>query len=389
MIGTNRRHGIVPQPVSAWALLHRSERPSWPLFAPSSTTTMDDSSCRRHEQQQVPITLASGISELAGPAGSGKTQLALHLCLQCAATPIPSSRQQQTQKDDLQHQQPEYFHAIYISMGPSSSLAQSKLAGRLEQMALAQYHNHQIVRALLSRIWLRMVHNIDEFHELMDHDLPRKFFCPDNPLKVGVLVLDSLANLVRSPQDFPSSASSTQAPSTGFNNCWIQQRTALFFELASQLKRWAHEYQLTVLVVNQVTQSISDNSNNNNWSHNSKIHEQQPQPALGLSWSTCINSSIWLTRRERQTAPHSEETAETRVLKVLSKDGGHDKRHVDISLHRRVTPDGPNLFLHKPTQIITSPWRRIIGVRFSPCLPSWSGPFTITTAGPILLDESN
>jgi hypothetical protein len=91
-----------------------------------------------------------------------------------------------------------------------------------------------------------------------------------------ILIIDSLAGIVRYEYDIHQQDQ-------------MNERTYYLFSLANQLKRLSETYNLAVVVVNQVSadmqlssSSSSSSSNNNN--------NREFNPALGLTWSHCINT---------------------------------------------------------------------------------------------------
>jgi len=80
---------------------------------------------------------------------------------------------------------------------------------------------------------------------------------------VKLLIIDSLASIVRI--DFDSSS--------------MVQRQVLLSHIVSLLKYYAHELQLAVVVVNQVTSNIQGGF---------------ATPALGLAWAHSLNTRIVL-----------------------------------------------------------------------------------------------
>jgi hypothetical protein len=91
-----------------------------------------------------------------------------------------------------------------------------------------------------------------------------------------ILIIDSLAGIVRYEYDIHQQHQ-------------MNERTYYLFSLANQLKRLSETYNLAVVVVNQVSAdmqlSSSSSSSNNNNNNNREFN-----PALGLTWSHCINT---------------------------------------------------------------------------------------------------
>ena len=91
-----------------------------------------------------------------------------------------------------------------------------------------------------------------------------------------LLILDSLAGLARTEFD-----SSTRED--------MKARTTVLFNIATKLKWLADTFGLVVVVVNQVTAGGFEDGVGSDG-------QPMPIPALGLVWSTCIDSRIVLRR---------------------------------------------------------------------------------------------
>jgi hypothetical protein len=182
-----------------------------------------------------------------------------------------------------------FYRAIYISTGEGVSDAQR--AYRMNQMFEAR---RRIVESggtgdtdsdtILSRILSRCIYNEEEFHEWLYHQLPNMLATHNNthagaqtaPVhhssteRIGLIVIDSMAGLFRISED-------QQSPS------WYVQRSGLLFQVAAQLKKLSIQYHVPIVVVNQVTSGGE---------HGKTI------PALGLTWSHCINARYLISRKE-------------------------------------------------------------------------------------------
>ncbi|KAL7577631.1 hypothetical protein ACA910_015150 [Epithemia clementina (nom. ined.)] len=235
------------------------------------------------------LSLHPGVYELAGPAGSGKTQVALHLCLReaaaagetidsslmtrgeilnptavdCSTESTIHSRRQRTQPN---HTTSNIYRAVYFSLG--GTIRRDKILQRLSQMASG---NNEI----LGRIATRCVYNQDDWlNDVLNVQLPQLLEqqqqqqqlesqqqWPEKPQQrqgnnIRVVVVDALADLFRC-------VLSTSVSDRAAKLCYIAQR----------LKQMADQHQLTVLVLNQVTGN-------------------DHLPALGLVWAHCCNASF-------------------------------------------------------------------------------------------------
>lgn len=176
------------------------------------------------------LQLGPGLYEIAGEAGTGKTQIALSLCAEVART----------------------ASALYLSLGTSSV---TKTAQRLEHMAEDR----------LDKILTSGIVNQDDLMRVLEEDLP--ILLADHTVKV--VVLDSIADLFREPD-------------TTAERYWIARRSSLLFQVATQLQAYAEDFQIPILIVNQVSQ---------------RFDQESSVPALGLAWAHCIQHSFMCTRR--------------------------------------------------------------------------------------------
>lgn len=203
-----------------------------------------------------------------------------------------------------------FYKAIYISMGEGVSEAQR--AYRLNQIYTSRRQTFN-TRSLndtvdldtaLSRILSRNIYNEEEFHEWLFQQLPDMLSSHNSHLelvhpktqgeRIGVIIIDSMAGLFRISDQVPSSS-------------WYVRRSGLLFQAAAQLKKLSFQYHVPVVVVNQVSGS-----------------EQGPSiPALGLSWSHCINHRFMISRREEYVSDEDKRQEEGRTRFV---------RHIQLLL---------------------------------------------------------
>lgn len=81
----------------------------------------------------------------------------------------------------------------------------------------------------------------------------------------------------------------------------LKQRSGLFFKISSKLKELARRFGLAVVVINQVVDVMDDSDGlrigNSRWLYTS---ERKVCAALGLSWANCVNTRLFLSRREER-----------------------------------------------------------------------------------------
>jgi RecA/RadA recombinase len=265
----------------------------------SALTLLRRHQTRRESKERLSLLLHSrkgaalpllglGITEIAGPAGCGKTQIGLSVCVSCAMMqrkrqePTTTTNDDDDDDDENKDRFPDniiptaplsktayyyYETALYVSLGEGTT--QARVAQRLHQMAAQRgnygFNNHNNSGEVLKRILTRFIRNEDEFKTFLERDLPRMLLTQSN---IGAIVLDSIAGLFRV----------AQTTTTDY-----AMRSGVLFQVAAQLKRISEMYQLPIVVINQVTSSLQAN---------------RIVPALGVSWANCVNTSYMLSRSE-------------------------------------------------------------------------------------------
>ncbi|KAK9841637.1 hypothetical protein WJX74_009147 [Apatococcus lobatus] len=103
---------------------------------------------------------------------------------------------------------------------------------------------------------------------------------------VRLIVIDSVANIMRDPG--------------GSGRAMLHERANMMFQTAGLLKRLANKYHLAVVVVNQVSDAISDKPQENGCGHTAGLQlrtsGREVIPALGLAWANCVNTRLFLSR---------------------------------------------------------------------------------------------
>lgn len=185
-----------------------------------------------------------GIVELVGEASSGKTSLALQLCVEC-------NLQQQGQSIYLNTEGPFPFK-------------------RLEQIS-----NHQ--RDVLDSIFVRQINRLDELLKVLSHDILQIL---DHSSNIRLLVLDSIASILRSDTSCVD----------------YRLRAQHIFSIGSKLRSLSHRHGLVILVLNQVSDvmdllplRLSECRASSN---------RMVKPALGPSWSSNVFLRIFLTKQD-------------------------------------------------------------------------------------------
>ena len=276
-----------------------------------STNTASSASEPTVQQQQVRVQsegtweLNTGITELSGEAGSGKTQICCGLVIDAARKRILLPPKDVGGDDEL------YYTAIYVAMGEGTST--SAIAQRMHQMALARGPcsgdrprgagrppQDDEARSVMSRIGLFKILNEDELAKFVGETLPNML---ENS-KVGVVVLDSIANFFR------FSDPTYQRPSG--TSMFHVERSGHLLGISSTLRRLSDEYHVPIVVTNQVTASIPplmEGVAGGNSNAPALPAAEPVKPALGLVWSNCVSTRILLERRDGMLARPSSEAA--------------------------------------------------------------------------------
>lgn len=195
------------------------------------------------EHPSFPLHL--GLTALAGPAGSGKTQICLSLVADCAC----------------KHQT-----SVVVSLGSDNT---GRISKRLHQ--LLQYRTGQTNQeTLLRNVFVNWVRNQEDLLELLERKLPNLL---TNHPTISVVVLDGMAALFRG-----------HAPER-VKSQWLD-RSVKFFQIASICKKLSFAHQVPFLVTNEATTKI----------YSTSIIESTLEPALGLSWAQSVNASLFVHR---------------------------------------------------------------------------------------------
>jgi DNA-repair protein XRCC3 len=212
-----------------------------------------------------------GITEICGEAGVGKTQFALQL-----------SYTAQLKRGGC---------VAFISTEgqvPTSRLLQ--IVSSRNQDGKGQ-NGSERDSAFLSRIYIDVVHTLnDQWTVLFDH--------LEKLLRVRkdarLIVIDSIAACFRSTSQ------------KGFNAI---ERSREMLSIGAQLKKLSLTYGIPVLVLNQVSDVFDSTSDR----YQAPPHRYSAvtskgrlvKPALGPSWSTCVNTRLFLSRQHGRRSTYT------------------------------------------------------------------------------------
>ncbi len=222
-----------------------------------------------------------GLVEVAGMAGSGKTQLMLQLLIQ------------QVRDAEAAWRSSNYAAPFLAGRSFYLSTEGAFPAERLQAMAAAACPTDSgFAQRVLESVIIMEAKNVEDQLYILTAQLPT--FLADANMSIRLCVVDSMSALFRG--EFSLSKADTL------------DRAKMIFAMAKQMKKLSHEFHVPFVATNQVTADFSASSsfaatgllpttmpggNNNNHSG--------VQPALGLSWSNCVHTRFLLTRQDGYT----------------------------------------------------------------------------------------
>ncbi|KAG9132998.1 hypothetical protein Leryth_015386 [Lithospermum erythrorhizon] len=208
----------------------------------------------------VPINT---LTELVAESGLGKTQLCLQLLFTTQYPPLSGA-------------------AVYLHSELPFPFR------RLHQLVL----QHPSLQNPLGNVFIEPLYDA---HQLFDKMSKLEFMLSrggvvSSRLPVKVVVIDSIAALFRSEY--------------GNNREDLMTRSKMFFEISSRLKAMAVKYGVAVVVTNQVVDVMdSDGVGNSECLVSSG---RRVSPALGLSWTHCVNVRLFLYRQYERVVGEGE-----------------------------------------------------------------------------------
>lgn len=276
------------------------------LLLPSNSSSSNSGATIRSKSSNDVLRLYNGITELVGEAGSGKSQIAMSLCL---STVLPSSPWQGI---SLLPSIQLSNRAIYIWTGTSHSIS-TILHRRLRQMIQYRLHSSspqrrdttssKLEELILSKIFIKSISTVDQLQDLLGLRQTynsnntysststaqmgelEKFIQQESSSssQVKLVVLDSIGGLFRTVEEDQERDAS-----------FLRRRSTILFQCASVLKRLSDMYNFPVVVTNQISASVTSNL---------PLGTTTPtltygQPALGLSWSNCVNTRYWIIKQD-------------------------------------------------------------------------------------------
>jgi RecA/RadA recombinase len=231
-------------------------------------------------------------------------------------------------------------------LGGDSQRLPAQAAGRGSQpdgvAAKERLHCCLNARRLCEKVLVKEVQTIDELLHLLSNEilqlLRHRFLTP-----VKLIVIDSVAALFRA--DFDN------------NKTDLSKRASLFFRLSAKLKQYAQQFNIAIVVTNQVTDCFDEVQSDQEYMEHLITSGRFVRPALGLSWSHCVNTRLFLSRIPQQDCS------------MLHKFQGHVRHGSEVIEHCNSGGGGEGLD------------GRRIQVVFAPHLPQDSCAFTVTKRG--------
>ena len=255
-----------------------------------------------------------GITELAGEAGVGKTQLALQLVLQSQLPPSLGG-----------------LGGGAVLLHADSPSAASSLA-RLRELAGAFAAKHARLGAtqekLLENVFVLQIESVEHLWTTLGARVEELLMNK----RVRLLVLDSVAGLFRTRDDTRDGERPEAAAAA---------RAQELFQHAARLKLLSDRYDLAVLVLNQVSDKPLGAAQARHaapWELAASIGggDGIRVPALGLSWGCAVNTRLllartYVARQGEQWAPDDES-------------GGVARRELRVAYSPRLPHDGACAF---------------------------------------------
>jgi DNA-repair protein XRCC3 len=259
--------------------------------------------------------------ELSGEASAGKTQLSLQLVVRAVLS--GGGGGSAAAGDDTA----SLCRAVYLfTEGGTLKM------DRLRQIASSRLGDEALTDAVMRHVHVEYATSVDGVIStlLMLEDVLRaggdageERYIGDRsndnaPPPVRLLVLDSIAHVFRFRDHGDTKYDSYDA-----------SRSQAFFKIASILKRYADEYNIAVLVTNQVVDAIDDGGGATGESDRPgcagltlETSGRKVYPALGLAWASCVTTRLFVTKETAMC----EETRGARSVVVEGAGGAVAKQ---------------------------------------------------------------
>ncbi|KAK0080121.1 hypothetical protein PV325_000427 [Microctonus aethiopoides] len=199
-----------------------------------------------------------GITQIYGEAGTGKTQLALQLCL---TAQIPSDQGCQA-------------GAIYICT--ESVFPSKRLQNLLEESPIAKEHNLNG-----DLIFIEHISTVNDLEICVINRLPILL----SNRRIGLIIIDSIAAPYR----------------VEYESTELRNRAKSFRNIGQVLHSYSRKFNIAVVCINQASSSIDDPISDENICI--KIN-----PVLGITWASQVTNSFCLCKFNGQRHIHTMES---------------------------------------------------------------------------------
>ncbi|KAL6074484.1 DNA repair protein xrcc3 [Balamuthia mandrillaris] len=315
------------------------------MLSPSSASSTDQAAAKGLHQRlstgcpRLDEVLGGGfltrqLTEIAGESGSGKTQLCLQACLQVQAS---------LQEGGLAGA------ALYVATEPNQKLYTTRLLGLLEENP--RWQRSQVVTHTagteeeegdpLQHVIFYNCKSLAQLWRLLLTELASLI-----PARhVRLLVIDSIAALYR--EDFGTDQTA--------------ERARVLFSHAALLKQIADNFNMVVLVVNQVSAYFPSSSSTLGTTSFFDLSSASPSssskvvPALGLAWSNCINVRLLCSKTSRSVSSTSSCSSSSsssfkRPRRAASKEADNNEEQ-----NRRRSGGGPGVVKLRELRVVHAP----------------------------------
>ncbi|XP_024011627.1 DNA repair protein XRCC3 homolog [Eutrema salsugineum] len=228
----------------------------------------------------------NSLTEIVAESGCGKTQLCLQLSL-CAQLPISHGGLDGSAL---------YLHSEF----PFPFRRLHQLSRSFHQSNPSIYANHNDNPC--DHVFVQNVNSVDHLFDIMPR-IDAFVGNTKNRFPLKLIVLDSVAALFRSEFD--------NTPSD------LRKRASLFFKISGKLKQLANNFDLAVVITNQVTDLVESSDGlsglrigNLRYLYSSG---RRVVPALGLAWANCVNSRFFISRSNETICKENDESGRSSV----------------------------------------------------------------------------
>lgn len=273
------------------------------------------------------------VTEVFGESAAGKTQLCMQLLLGCQL-PVSSGGLEGSSL------------CIYTEgRFPIKRLMQLAESPRFAASTQSSQAEGCVAGSPCDKVFIKELHDGSEVLEYLETDVMDILREPPGGIPIRLLVLDSAAGVFRSDYDNTSKD--------------MADRSQAMLQMSRCLRKLAEQFDLAVLVTNQVVERIDEDSMSPQNLAASQMGMELVSstgtsvlPALGMVWAHCVGMRLFVTRSPR----------------VLQLPSGSKRVYCDGSDDRQL--DHGDMRVVRTLQVVQSPY-----------LPQSSCPFIIAESG--------